>query len=122
MNITWREGVTTLAAVGAVVIERAYFHSWNWPLVSSTRWVVTGLAILIAVQYIFNVLLDKTRSEAWFYTGSLLGMISTVLAGLGLIFAVSDYVVLLMLAAITFWFFAILTHLVSHSPAPHVHA
>lgn len=122
MNITWREGVTTLAAAGAIVLERAYFHSYTWPLVSSTRWVVTGLAVLLAAQYIINVLMDKSRSEAWFYTANLIAMIGAVLTGLGLLFPASDYVVLLMLTAITFGFFAILTHFAAHSPTPHVRA
>lgn len=122
MNITWKEGVTTLASAGAVAVERAYFHNYSWPLVSSTRWVVVGLAALIAVGYIFSYVLDSTRSEGWSLTANILAVAAAVLTALGLAFPASDYVVLLMLAAIVFWVAAVVRHLTVPAPDTRVHA
>lgn len=122
MNITWKEGVTTLAAAGAVALEWAYFHSYSWPLVSSTRWVVAGLALLIGIGFLFSYVWDKTRSEGWSMTANVIAMVAVVLTALGLIFPASDYVVLLMLTSIVFWVAAIVRHLTVHAPSTQVHA
>ena len=122
MRITWRDGITTLATAGAIVLERAYFHDWDWPLVSSMRWVITGLAILMAVNYLFGYVIDHVHSAGWSFTATAIAVITLVLTGLGLAFVVSDYVVLLMLASIVFWLASMLRHLTVQSPMVHSHS
>lgn len=111
MSITWRDGVTTLATASAVVIERAYFHDWTWPLVSSLRWVIAITFGLIAVSFIFSYVLDKMKSTAWSVVAVSIGAIAFVLSGLGLYFNDSDYLVLLMLSSIAFWVSSIIRHI-----------
>lgn len=122
MSLTWRDGVTTLATAGAVVLERAYFHNWDWPLLSSMRWAIAGLAILIAVNYLFGFILDATRGEGWTVVANALAVIAVLLTAFGLSYVVSDYVVLLMVTAIVFWAASIVRRLAVHVPMAHGHA
>lgn len=122
MSITWKDGVTTLSAAGAIVLERAYFHDWTWPLVSSLRWVIVGVAVLSAISFVFSYVLDKVQSANWSLVASVLGTITLGLATLGLIFNDSDYLVLLMLNAVLFWLASIVRHLAVPAALTHTHA
>lgn len=122
MRITWKDGVTTLATAGAIVLERAYFHNWDWPLISSMRWTMAGLAALIAVSFVFGYLLDAYKSELWGFASSVLLFAAIVLTGLGMYYVVSDYVVLLMVNAVVFWCASLLRHFTVHVPMAHGHA
>ena len=121
MRITWKDGVTTLTTASAIVLERAYFHNWDWPLVSSMDWVITGLAALIAVGFFFSYVLDALRSTTWSVVAGVLGIITIALTGLGYYYTNSDYVVLLMLNAVLFWIASIVRHVTVHSPMTHSH-
>ena len=103
MRITWKDGVTTVAAVGTVVLERAYYHAYTWPLVSSVRWVVVGLAVLGAVGFTAGYLFDTVRNTAWSTVAITLALVTLGLTAFGLVFATSGYVVTLMVTALTFW-------------------
>lgn len=111
MHITWRDGITTLAALGAIVLERAYFHAWDWPLISNMRWVLAGLLVLGAVGFIFSYALDKYAGQVWTIMAWVLGISMLALAALGAIFTNTDYVALLMLNVVSFWFVSIVRHL-----------
>lgn len=118
MRITWKDGITTLIAAGAVVLERAYFHNWDWPLISNTRWTIAGLAILVVAGLVFGFALDKRRGVMWMTDTVLLGLAVVTLTTLGMIYAASDYAVLLMINAVLVWFLSIVQHLSipSHTP------
>ena len=103
MRITWKDGVTTLAAAGAIVLERAYYHAYSWSLVSSVRWVVTGMAVLGAVAFIAGYLLDTVHNTAWSTVAITFALVMLGLTAFGLVFATSGYVVTMMVAAIAFW-------------------
>jgi len=122
MRITWKDGVTTLATAGAVVLERAYFHSWDWPLVSNMKWVVAGLAGLTAIGLVFSYVLDKFHGFGWSAIAGFLAASSLAYTALGLHYANSDYVVLLMLNALLFWMASILRHVTWQAPMSHKHA
>ncbi len=122
MRITWKDGVTTLAMGGAVLLERAYFWEWDWPLISSMRWTIVGLAALLAIGYVFSYVLDEDRSTGWTLTTGVLASATLVLAVLGVAFVVSDYVVLLMINAVVFWVASIARHLTVPSSLTHSHA
>lgn len=121
MRITWKDGITTLSTAGAIVLERAYFHEWDWPLISDMRWTLIGLAALVAVSYLFGYVLDRSHSTIWNWTAGLLAILAAVLTGLGLIFAASDYVVLLMLTAVVFWIVSIVAHVAVPGTRTHGH-
>lgn len=121
MRITWKDGVTTIAAGAAILLERAYFHQWDLPLVSSMNWVITGLVALIAVGVIFSYALDEVRGKAWSIVTGVLGVAALALAGLGIYTGNSDYVVLLMLNAVVFWMASIVRHVTVQSPVTHSH-
>lgn len=122
MSITWRDGITTLSTAGVIVLERAYFHNWDWPLVSSLRWMIVGLAVLTAVGLIFSYTLDKFRSSGWSLVAGTLGTLAAGFTGLGLIFNDSDYLVLLMLTAVVFWLASIVRHITIPSTLSQSHA
>lgn len=111
MRITWRDGVTTLAAAGAIVLERAYFHAWDWPLIANMRWALAGLVVLGAVGFVFSYVLDKHAGQLWSIAAWVLGFSMLALTALGMIFTNSDFVVLLMLNVVAFWFASIVRHL-----------
>lgn len=122
MKITWRDGVTTLSTAGAIVLERAYFHNWDWPLISNMRWAVVGLAGLLAIGFVFSYLLDAVRGVTWTYVAGTLGLLALAFTGLGLYYnTTTDYVVLLMLTNVAFWMSSIVRHLTVHMPMTHSH-
>ena len=120
MRVTWKDGVTALATAGVVVLERAHFHNWDIPLISSVRWATTALVVLGLVSFIFGYMLDEDRSPAWSVVAAGIGIAAAVLAFFGLVTASADFVVLLMLAIGAFWLASLLRHLVV--PAQHSHA
>jgi hypothetical protein len=122
MRITWKDGVTTLSTAGAIVLERAYFHDWDLPLVSNMKWVIAGLVLLTAVGFVFSYVLDAVRGAGWSLVAGILAASTIVLAGLGLYYTNSDYVVLLMLNAILFWFASLVRHVTVHVPMTQSHA
>jgi hypothetical protein len=122
MRITWRDAITTLIVGGAVTLEYAYFHNWDWPLVSNMRWTIAGLAILSALALIIGYVNDKYSSGVWDLTAVFFGVIIAALTTFGMIYVVSDYVVLLMLTAMAVWFVSIIHHLVEHTDIRHMHA
>lgn len=122
MRVTWKDGVTTLATAGAITLERAYFHSWDWPLISNMDWVIAGLVGLTAIGFLFSYVFDEFRNTAWTWIAGILGALTLVLAGFGLITGSSDYVVLLMLNAVLFWIASIIRHVTVHVPMARGHA
>lgn len=111
MRIRWRDGLATLSAGGAIVLERAYFQNYDWPLVSSISWVIIGLTILAGITLFAGFAFDKYSSANWDLLGIAFGVGLATLAGLGLIYEVTDYVVLLMLSAIFIWVVSVAHHL-----------
>jgi hypothetical protein len=122
MRITWKDGVTTLSAAGAIVLERAYFHDWDWPLISNMKWAMAGLAVLTAVGLVFSYALDEVRSFSWSVIAGLFTISTLALTGLGMYYANTDYVVLLMLNAVLFWIASLVRHVTVHAPIAHGHA
>ena len=122
MRITWKDGVTTLSAAGAIVLEYAYFHDWSWPLISNMKWAMAGLAALTAVGLVFSYVLDEIRGFSWSLVAGLFAISTIALTGLGLYYVNTDYVVLLMLNTVLFWFASIVRHVTLHEPIVHGHA
>jgi|GEM_PF-1575875 len=118
MKITWKDAVTTLGAGSAVVLERVYYNNYDWPLVSSTRWVVTGLAILGAITLLAGFAFDKLSSTGWDVIGLTFGTLLVVLTALGLIYAISDYVILIALTTVAMWVVSVAHHLMENPRAP----
>lgn len=118
MRITWKDAITTLSAGGAVVAERAYFHEYDWPLASSMRWVIGVLAILAAINLVLGFAFDWRKSDWWDFLAIVLGVGLATITTLGLIYVVSDYVVLGMLATLAIWLLSVARHLAEHG-APH---
>lgn len=122
MRVTWKDGVTTIAAGAAVVLERAYFHNWDWPLISSMDWAIAGMAGLLAIGFIFSYALDAYKGTTWSIVAGLIGVLGIVLTGLGLYYTNTDYVVMLMLTNVLFWIASIVRHLTVHMPTTYGHA
>ena len=122
MRITWKDGITTLTTAAAVLLERAYFHSWDIPLVSNMSWVIVGIAVLIAIGFSVSYLLDESKGEIWTWAAGLLAASAVVLSGLGLYYRNSDYVVLLMFNAVVFWIASLIDHVTIPDQASHSHA
>lgn len=123
MKVTWKDAVTTVSAGGAIALERAYFHNYDWPLVSSMRWVLGGLAVLGFINLILGFAFDKFSNEYWDLLGITIGIGLATITTLGIIFVVSDYVVAMMLSVLAIWLISIVHHLVERGvPQRIVHA
>lgn len=123
MSLTWKEGVTTLAAAGAVALNWAYYHNYSWPLVSSTRWMIGAMVLATAIGYYFSYVLDAERNNAaWSAVANILGAVVLIIGIFGMVFATPGYVATLMIGAVVFWAAAIIRHLaepagLTHHPA-----
>lgn len=117
MAFTYRDGISTLAAVGAVVVERAYFHNWNLPLVDNILWVIVAIALLGYVCFRFAYVLDSDQSSGW----SVFALVATLgaagIAALGAATNNPDFVTLLTLNIVFFWLGSIIQH--ARVPAEH---
>lgn len=94
-----RDVIITLTAAGAVVLERAYFHNWTWPLMSSARWAIAGVAVL----GILTIAFGWTRDRVWSAIEIVLGLAAGTVAVIGLITGNSDYLVLTMIGVVVMW-------------------
>jgi hypothetical protein len=121
MRITWKDGVTTLATAMAVALERAYTLNWDLPFSLDLQWVVAGLFALVAVSYIFSYVLDSSRSTMWTWTSGVLIVASAIIAGLGMVYGTSVYVVTLMISAVVFWAASVVVHVAAESTSTHGH-
>ena len=121
MRITWKDGVTTLATATAVLLERAYTLNWDLPFSLDVQWVIAGLFGLVAVSYIFGYALDGSHSTVWAWTSATLTVAAAVIAGLGMVYATSGYVVALMITAVLFWAASVVAHVVVENPSTHGH-
>ena len=119
MKLTWKDAVTTLIMAAVIILERAYFHNWNWPLVSGMRWVVIGIATLTVLSLFFSYVLDRVHSVGWNIIAGVFSLSTLALTGLGLYYANSDFVVLLMLNTVLLWAVSMIGHVISHRPVSH---
>jgi hypothetical protein len=110
MTFTWKDGVTTLAAGAAVLIERSYFHDWGWPLVHQVGWAVVAVALLGFVIFRFSYAMDDDPGTGWSITAYLSSLLAAVLAAGGVLTDKSDFLVLTMLVVVFFWLASILRH------------
>jgi hypothetical protein len=123
MRITWKDAITTISTGGAIVLERAYSQSFDWPFVSEIRWVIVGLAALVAINLALGFAFDAFSSDTWDTLGMLLGAGLVVLVTLGLIYAAPVYTLLLMLSAVAIWVVSVAHHFAeSGSPQTLHHA
>lgn len=109
MKVTWKDVITTLAAAGAVVAERAYFHSWNWPLVTNLRWAIAALVVLGAISFVFSLM----KETGWAIALYIVGGLGVIVASAGLITGTTDYLVVLMLDVIALWATSLMGHLLA---------
>jgi hypothetical protein len=111
MYITWKDGVTTATAAGAVLVERAHFHDYAWPLVSSTRWAIGIIMALLAAGFISSYMLDGSKSPGWAFVASFLIVVGLLFTGLGMASGDANYAVMLMVTTVIFWLAAVVRHL-----------
>ena len=121
MRITWKDGITTLAAAGAIVLERAHFDQLDIPLFTDARWAILGIGTLTAVGYIFGYLLDETHNQLWSVLANFLGAVLLGICILGLFIVSSDLVVVAMFGAVAFWLISIVSHAMTATHVTHGH-
>ena len=120
MSITWRDGATTLAVAGAILIERAHSLDWGWPLVSDMRWAVAGIVVLTLAGFFFSYYLDTIQSTLWSVVTGILAASMTILAVVGLSTGDASYVVYLMINSVAFWVASLVRHLTIPDTMTHV--
>jgi hypothetical protein len=120
MKITWKDAVTTLSAGGAVVLSVAYYNDYSWPLVSNVRWVVGGLAVLAAVILVVGFAFDRLSNLNWDLLGITLAVTIGFITAMGLAFAVSGYVVTMLIAILATWLVSISHHFMEQD-TPYAH-
>ena len=121
MRITWRDAITTISMGSAIVVERAYFHNWDWPLVSSMNWVLVGLAALGLLAILAGISFDKFASEAWNFIAAIWALATVAVAGLGMAYEVSDYVVIMMLNVVGVWIVSVAYHFIEQGNTHQLH-
>ena len=99
MTLTWGDAVTTGVTAAIVVLERAFFHSWSWLSVSSTRWTMAAFALLGGIVFLFNAVSGRVMSAIEY----VLGAIGVALVAAGLWTGNSDFLPLVMLNVIALW-------------------
>jgi hypothetical protein len=117
MELTWKDGVTTISTGGAVILERAHFHNWDLPRVASTRWAVFGLLILWGVNLALAYMIGRYWAAVE-YTLAILGAGAGIY---GLVSGSADALVLLMVVVVAMWAVEIADHLIKHKET-HIHA
>jgi len=120
MRVSWRDIVTTLTTAGAILLERAYALGWDWPLVSEIRWVIIGIALLIAIGLLVSYSPDEFEGLSWTWAFGLLAVSAVVFTGLGLYFMRDFYVALLMINAVVVWVASLAYHLSTPSRSTHI--
>jgi len=120
MKITWKDAITTLSAGGAGVLTVAYYNDYTWPLMSSTRWVVGGLAALAAVILIIGFVFDKLSNLNWDLLGISLALATGFITAMGLSIAVSGYVVTMLAAVLVTWLVSVSHHFLEQD-TPYAH-
>lgn len=120
MRITWKDAITTLSAGGAGVMSLAYYNDYTWPLVSSVRWVVGGLAVLASIILIVGFAFDRLSNLNWDFLGISLALAIGFIVALGLSFAASGYVVSMLVAVLATWLVSISHHFMEHEN-PYAH-
>lgn len=120
MKITWKDAVTTLSAGGAGALTVAYYNDYTWPLMSSVRWVVGGLAILSAIILVVGFAFDKLSNLNWDLLGITLAVAIGFITALGLSYAVSGYVITMLVAVLATWLVSISHHFIEHE-TPYAH-
>jgi hypothetical protein len=118
MTITWRDGITTLAAGAAVLIERSYFHDWGWPLVHQVGWAVCAVALLGFAIFRFSYAMDDKPGTGWSVIAYLSSLLAAGLAAGGIITDNSDFLVWTMIIVIFFWLASVLRHIFISSAQP----
>lgn len=122
MAITWRDGIATLATIAAVLVERAYFHAWNWPMVHQLGWAIVVVALLGFVAFGFSYALDRGASTGWAVTAYLFSLVAATLTIGGLTTQNSDYLVLITITATLFWLVSVVVHAATPQSATPKHS
>ena len=98
----------------------AYYNDYTWPLMSSVRWVVGGLAVLAAIILVMGFAFDKLSNLNWDLLGITLAAAIGFITALGLSFAVSGYVVTMLSAVLVTWLVSVSHHFIEHE-VPYAH-
>lgn len=122
MRITWRDLITTLTTIGAIVLERAYALNWNWPFVSEITWAVIGIAVLAAIGLLVNFAPDDMGEMSWTWVFGILTLTLAALTILGLYFEKDYYVSLITVNAIAIWVTSIAHTFMTTSRNTHIEA
>lgn len=119
MRNIWKDGITTLGAVATAVMGWAYFHNWTWPLMSSERWVIAGMALMGLIVFTFGYMLDSQHVTSWAAAALVLLIVVLGITTFGLVFATSGYVTALMWSVLAFWVASVGWHTAEHTSTPH---
>jgi len=87
---------------------------------SSTRWVVGGLAALAAVILIIGFVFDKLSNLNWDLLGISLALATGFITAMGLSIAVSGYVVTMLAAVLVTWLVSVSHHFLEQD-TPYAH-
>lgn len=118
MAITWRDGITTLAAATAVLVGQAYFHEWGWPLVHELSWAIAIVAALGFVIFYFSFAMDDNQGVGWSAMAYVSSLLAAGLAAGGVLTESAIFLVLAMIVVVLFWLVSVVRHVFLPSP-PH---
>lgn len=114
MKLTWRDGVATVLAVGAVAVALAVTQGWNWTFLGSTKAGVAAVGVIgymmcrLGMHWITDAK-DMVRGPA-LIAASVLGATALVLIVAGMIVGTEALLVALTVDIVALWFITTWRH------------
>lgn len=119
MRLTWKDGVTTVLAIGVVLATMAVVEGWGWPLLGTYR---SGAAVLLVVGFGMCALSGSSQTtsmrSAYTVTTSLLGVLALVFAIWAIVADTQAPFVALAIDIVLLWLVSTLHHAM-RSPGKH---
>lgn len=118
MNLTWRDGATTVLAGVTVAVAVAVTQEWDWPLLGS---VTAGVGVLGAVGWAMCILGGKTAPE-WSMKNpftvamAVLGSVALALIAVGLFTGSEAVFVALAVVTVVMWMASTSAHAMRGRP------
>jgi hypothetical protein len=115
MQLTWRDGATTILAALAVAVLLAVTQAWSWPLLGDYRQGVIALTILGFTMCAVGLQVTPGAAAESFQRplmilGVVLGVTALALIVTGLIFATEALFVALAIVVLAQWLVSTIDH------------
>lgn len=112
MNLTWRDAITTILVVTAVIIAVAAVREWNVPLIGNARWAALLLIVIGILMCIAGSSVAQDFSNPYVALMGVLAGGVVLLAIIALIVGAAVYVGLAAALMVVMWLVSAIRHMV----------